>query len=167
MLGKFLVLGQINQHRVLIKKSLMVTEVEAYNGAEDLACHASRGRTARTETLFAAGGVWYVYLCYGMYWMLNIVTGEKDRPEAVLIRGARHVDRDSGLYVGPGKLTKNLNIDKRFHNLLAKPYPLNPSLYFEDRGIIVTPKQIKTAPRIGVSYAGPIWSQKPWRFLLK
>ena len=85
-----------------------VTEVEAYRSSEDKACHASKGRTARTEIMFEEGGRLYIYLIYGMYWMLNIVTGEKDFPQAVLIRGVTE-------FSGPGRLTKSLCIDKTFY----------------------------------------------------
>ena len=78
-----------------------ITETEAYRGQEDLACHASRGRTARTEVMFYRGGFIYVYLIYGMYWMLNIVSGLEDVPQAVLIRGLADVS-------GPGRITKQL-----------------------------------------------------------
>lgn len=84
-----------------------VNEAEAYRGIEDRACHAFKGKTSRTEVMFREGGYLYIYLIYGMYWMLNIVTGEEDNPQAVLIRG---VDTISG----PGKLTKSLGIDKSF-----------------------------------------------------
>src|SRR3989344_2790942 len=104
LLGKYLVLGN---------KRLMITEVEAYDGHDDKASHASRGKTKRNEVMFEKGGVWYVYLCYGMYWMLNIVTGDKDYPSAVLIRACR-VESDSELYAGPGKLTKYFKINKNF-----------------------------------------------------
>ena len=86
----------------------MITEVEAYRGIEDLACHASKGRTLRTEIMFQEGGCLYMYFIYGMYWMLNIVTGGKDDPQAVLIRGVEG-------YSGPGRLTKSLGIDKSYY----------------------------------------------------
>jgi DNA-3-methyladenine glycosylase len=151
LLGKYLVLDNGKE-----KISLMITEVEAYDGPNDLANHASKGRTKRTEVMFQAGGVWYVYLCYGMYWMLNIVTGPKDYPAAILIRGVEGFN-------GPGKLTKHFKIDKSFNNQAAAK---KTKLYIEDRGVIISPKQIKAMPRIGVAYAGPIWSQKKWRFQL-
>lgn len=155
LLGKFLIYRD---------KRLLITEVEAYDGLDDLASHAARRpgwpngrRTDRTEVLFAAGGVWYVRLIYGMYWMLNIITDKKDYPAGVLIRAA-------GGFKGPGKLTKHLEIDKRFNNLPANK---KTGLYFEDRGVVVPENKIITAPRVGVAYAGPVWSQKPWRFYLK
>lgn len=151
LLGKYLVLDSGKE-----KISLMITEVEAYDGPKDLANHASKGKTARTEVMFEAGGVWYVYLCYGMYWMLNIVTGPKDYPAAVLIRGLEGFN-------GPGKLTKHFKIDKSFNNKSANK---KTGLWIEDRGVIIPSKQIKATPRIGVAYAGPVWSKKKWRFYL-
>lgn len=87
---------------------LTINEVEAYRGEEDLACHARFGRTARNSVMYQQGGVVYMYLIYGMYWMLNVVTGSHDFPEAILIRGA-------GAYNGPGKLAKALALDKSFY----------------------------------------------------
>ena len=86
---------------------LPITEVEAYDGLEDLASHAHRGKTLRNAPMFESGGRWYVYLVYGRYWMLNITTGPKDYPAAILIRSA-------GKIVGPGKLTQFLKINKSF-----------------------------------------------------
>jgi DNA-3-methyladenine glycosylase len=82
----------------------IITEVEAYKGAEDKACHANKGRTKRTEIMFHEGGCLYVYLIYGIHWMLNIVTGPANNPQAVLIRGLEN-------YSGPGRVTKLLGID--------------------------------------------------------
>ena len=83
LIGKILV-RQYDGSMILRRR---IVDVEAYRGREDLACHASKGRTDRTEVMFRTGGLLYVYLIYGMYWMLNIVTGAKDDPQAVLIRG--------------------------------------------------------------------------------
>lgn len=151
LLGKYLV-------RATARGSVarMITEVETYHSARDLACHASRGRTPRTETLFAAGGVWYVYLCYGVHEMLNLVTGPRDHPAAVLIRG---VDGASG----PGRVTKALKVDRRLN---AAPASLKSGLWIEDRGFRVRRGAIKATPRIGIDYAGPVWGKKPWRFVL-
>ena len=163
LLGKFLV-------RSVGSKQLsgMVTEVEAYVGMEDKACHAAKGKTPRNSTLFEEAGHWYVYLCYGMYWMLNIVTEQKDFPAAILIRGI-HLDApldagrsDEKHLNGPGKLTKNLGIDKKFNRKLATP---QTGLWFEDRGIQIPTQQIKQGKRIGINYAGA-WKHKPWRFYL-
>src|SRR5574344_1807070 len=89
-------------------KRYPITEVEAYRGEEDLACHASKGRTARTEVMYHHGGKVYVYLIYGMYWMLNIVTSEEGHPSAVLIRGIEG-------FSGPGRVGRELKLDKSFY----------------------------------------------------
>ena len=86
----------------------MITEVEAYRGEEDQGCHANKGRTIRTEIMYHPGGVIYVYLIYGMYWMLNFVTGSENNPQAVLIRGIDNI-------WGPGKITRQLKIDGSFY----------------------------------------------------
>ncbi len=150
LLGKFLVCGN---------RQALITEVEAYDGPEDLASHARLGRrTARTEVMYQAGGVWYVYFTYGLHWLLNIVTGEKDYPSAVLIRGTKEVS-------GPARLTKYLGIDKKFNGQLATK---QTGLYIvEPPNVQSLALNIITAPRIGVDYAGPVWSQKPYRFILE
>ena len=131
-----------------------ICEVEAYHGEADLACHASKGRTTRTETMYAAGGVWYVYLCYGVHEMLNLVTGPAGRPSAILIRGLEGIE-------GPGRLTRAFGIDRRFN---ARPASPDTGLWIEDDGFRVPRGAIIATPRIGVAYAGPVWAVKPWRF---
>jgi DNA-3-methyladenine glycosylase len=128
-----------------------ITEVEAYRGEEDRACHACKGRTARTEIMYHEGGHLYVYLIYGMYWMLNIVTGPEDQPQAALIRGIE------GFY-GPGRLTRYMGIDKSFYgeNLL-----ISNRLWLE-KGPAMS--SYETLPRIGIDYAGEPWKSKRWRF---
>lgn len=137
----------------------MITEVEAYDGVDDKACHASRGRTKRTEVMFGPPGHWYLYLIYGMYDMLNIVTGETGYPAAVLIRGIAGYD-------GPGKLTKGLGIGREWNAQPANAGsgPQGAGLWIEDRGVVVAKEDIVTTPRIGVDYAGE-WADKPWRFV--
>ncbi len=130
----------------------VITEVEAYRGEEDLACHARKGRTPRTEVMYWQGGHLYIYLIYGMYYMLNIVTGPKDIPQAVLIRG-------TNLVSGPGRLTRYFSIGKQQNGL-----------YLPDAtDIMVLNSDIKveyvTTPRIGIDYAGEEWKNKPWRFV--
>lgn len=137
-----------------------IIEVEAYVGSEDKACHASKGRTARTEVLFGPPGISYVYLIYGMYHMLNVVTERVEFPAAVLIRA---IEVDGQLIDGPGKLCRELKIDRSLHRL---DLTHGRSLWFEDRGIEVTRRQVGTFPRIGVDYAGA-WAKKPWRFRLR
>lgn len=131
----------------------IILEAEAYRGIEDLACHASKGRTQRTEVMFRQGGLVYVYLIYGMYWMLNVVTGEPDNPQAVLIRGIE------GCY-GPGRLTKKLSIGKDFY---GEDLVRSSRLWIEENNQTF---QVQSAPRIGVDYAGELWASKPWRFYI-
>lgn len=128
-----------------------ITEVEAYRGTEDKACHAFRGRTARTEIMFHEGGRLYVYLIYGMYWMLNIVTGQVNNPQAVLIRGVEN-------HNGPGKITKSFGIDRTFY---GEDLNISERIWIEDAGVIPL---IKTGPRIGIDYAGEYWKTRPWRY---
>ena len=129
-----------------------ITETEAYRGVEDLACHACKGRTARTEAMFHSGGVVYVYLIYGMYWMLNFVTGRENEPQAALVRGLE------GLY-GPGRITRKLQIDKSFY---GEDLTVSPRIWLEDDGC---KPSYQTDARIGVDYAGK-WKDKPWRFFV-
>jgi DNA-3-methyladenine glycosylase len=140
--------GEIERHTI--------TEVEAYLGPHDLACHAAKGRTPRTETMYQEAGTIYAYLVYGMYIMLNFVTGEKDWPAAVLIRGA-------GPYDGPGKLTKVLDITRNFN---GKKATRATGLWVEGPVGTVSPKRIKKSPRIGIDYAGPVWAKKHLRFFM-
>ncbi|MBM3281565.1 MAG: DNA-3-methyladenine glycosylase [Candidatus Harrisonbacteria bacterium] len=139
--------------------SATIIEIEAYEGFDDLASHASRGRTPRNTPMFGAPGIIYVYFVYGMHWMLNLVCGPKDYPAAVLIRGVEDC-------LGPGRVTKKFLIDKNVNGeILAKKSGLwiEDALNAEEK----EKRQIIMTPRIGVAYAGPIWSQKPYRFLLK
>jgi DNA-3-methyladenine glycosylase len=133
----------------------IINETEAYCGEEDLACHASKGRTARTEIMYHEGGKVYVYLIYGMYWMLNVVCGFENDPQAVLIRGL-------DLANGPGRVGKLLQLDKSFYgeDLVSSSRMWLEKVEHKTHSYI-------TEPRIGIDYAGPIWSQKPWRFTLE
>jgi len=135
--------------------ALRITEVEAYDGPHDRASHASRGRTPRNAVMFGPAGVWYVYLCYGVHEMLNLVTGPVDYPAAVLIRGVEGCD-------GPGKLTRALGIDRRFN---ALPATRTTGLWIEEGDDGIDARSIVATPRIGVDYAGPEWAAKPWRFV--
>jgi len=132
----------------------IITETEAYRGEEDLACHASKGRTKRTEIMYKAGGNMYVYLIYGMYWMLNVVTGKQNEPQAVLIRALEG-------FSGPGKLTKALHINSSYN---GRSLTKETGIWIEESGL---KPDIQTSIRIGVDYAGDIWKNKPWRFTLK
>lgn len=130
-----------------------IFETEAYLGAHDLACHGSKGMTKRNAVMFGPAGRWYVYLCYGMHWMLNVVTGAEGVPAAVLIRGA-------GAFVGPGRVTRGLGIDKAFDGQSAVR---RAGLWLE-AGEPISPRSIRRTPRIGVGYAGE-WAAKPLRFV--
>ena len=132
----------------------LITETEAYLGEEDLACHASKGRTKRTEVMYGEGGCVYVYLIYGMYWMLNVVTGTENNPQAVLIRGIDTI-------VGSGKVGRELRMDKSFYgeNMLE-----SERIWIEDA---LDVSDFSTKPRRGIDYAGEEWKNKPWRFVLQ
>lgn len=135
----------------------VLTETEAYDGPQDKACHAHKGRTARTEVLFGRAGHCYVYLCYGVHWLLNFVTGPVDYPAAVLVRGA-------GAVLGPGRVTKALEIDKSLNTL---PLVKRSGIWVEAPPQVVEGSRIVAAPRIGIAYAGPDWASRPYRFTLR
>ncbi len=171
LLGKVLV-RKIGKQKI----SGVIVETEAYVGPHDLACHASKGKTERTRIMFENSGIWYVYMIYGFYYCLNIVTEAKNYPSAVLIRALeplegiekmkknRQIDDFANLTSGPGKLCQALRIDKKFNYASAvKP---NPELYIEDRNLKISPRQIQKAKRIGVDYAGA-WKNKLLRFYIK
>jgi DNA-3-methyladenine glycosylase len=148
----------LGQHLVRIgadgrRCSYLITETEAYRGAEDLACHASKGRTPRTEVMFGEGGHLYMYLIYGMYWMMNVVTGEKDVPQAVLFRGLKEAS-------GPGRLTRLVGVDRDFY---GEDLVRSGRIWIEESGIRPA---YETGPRIGIDYAGEPWKELPWRFLI-
>ncbi len=135
----------------------VITETEAYIGLEDKACHAARGKTPRNAVMFGSPGHWYVYLCYGVHWLLNIITEVEGFPAAVLIRGAGERD-------GPGKLTKALGITKTENLSPATP---ESGLWVEGSGRTLRASRIEASPRIGIDSAGEPWVSKPWRYLLK
>lgn len=151
-------LGKVLIRRIKGKEfPYMITETEGYIGPHDLASHSSKGRTARTEVMHGKAGTIYVYFVYGMHYMLNIVTEEKDFPAAVLIRGIEGIS-------GPGKITRQLSIDKALNGL---PLSKKNGLWIEDRGINLSTKDILATPRIGVAYAGEVWAKKKLRFVMK
>ncbi len=149
LLGKILVRDFGNGHILRTK----IMETEAYLGPDDLASHASKGRTQRTEIMFAEGGFVYAYLIYGVHWMLNIVTGPKDHPEAVLIRGVENC-------IGPGRVGKLIELDRSFY---GENLELSERIWIENGS---REGEIITSSRIGIDYAGEIWKNKPWRFEL-
>lgn len=130
---------------------LRISETEAYCGESDTACHAHKGRTRRTEVLYADAGTVYIYLCYGMHWMLNIITGDPDDPQGVLIRAC--VDAP-----GPGKLTKKLGITGSLNRSSAVNMP---ELWIEDDGFRC---DVKTDKRVGIGYATQEDQDRLWRF---
>jgi DNA-3-methyladenine glycosylase len=131
-----------------------IHEVEAYRGEEDLACHAAKGRTSRTEVMYGEGGRIYIYLIYGMYWMLNFVTSVKDEPQAVLLRGIEGFN-------GPGKLSRALELDKSFY---GEQLSISTRIWVEES---TERSSLICTPRIGIDYAGPKWSGKLWRWVAK
>lgn len=145
-----------------------IVDVEAYIGPEDKACHASKGRTKRTEIMFGPAGYTYVYLIYGMYHCLNLVTEPVDFPAAILIRGLEYPENFSGndpvpcRIDGPGRVCRFLQLD-RSHNALDAT--VGETLWIEDQGMAIPKAQIQALPRIGVDYAGE-WAKKLWRFCL-
>ncbi|HKA32290.1 MAG TPA: DNA-3-methyladenine glycosylase [Candidatus Binatia bacterium] len=150
-----------------------IVETEAYVGEHDLACHASKGRTARTEVMFGPPGHAYVYFIYGVYYCLNVVTEEVGHASAVLIRALepvegietmeqrRGTEKIHSLGSGPGKLCLAMSIDK---TLNGADMSRGNILYVEDRN--EPPPKITATPRVGVDYAGT-WKDKPWRFLIR
>ncbi len=144
-------------------RRFVITETEAYDGPEDLACHASKGRTKRTDVLFREPGTIYVYLCYGLHWLINFVTGPVGYPSAVLVRGIQTLDGRTK-YNGPAKLTKALGITGEFNGRVLSR---ETGLWVEPRGALAGEPRIAATPRIGVDYAGPIWSKVHYRFVLQ
>ena len=155
LIGKYLV--RSIDGRMLAGK---IVEVEAYVGPQDKACHASKGRTQRTDVMFGPGGIAYVYLIYGMHHCLNVVTERKEFPSAVLIRA---IEIDGKLIDGPGRLCRALRIDRRLNR---GDLTTGEALWFEDRGALVGREDVGAHPRVGVDYAGE-WAKKPWRFRLR
>lgn len=149
LVGKIIVIKSVNNSF----NRYMITETEAYRGPEDKACHASKGRTIRTDVMFQQGGKIYVYFVYGMYWMLNFVAGEENNPQAALIRGIEGFN-------GPGKLTRAIGIDGTFY---GEDLTISNRIWVEDTGLSAV---IKAGPRIGINYAGEAWKIKPWRYYI-
>jgi DNA-3-methyladenine glycosylase len=156
LLGKFLVRRWRGK-----ELALAISEVEAYDGPDDRASHASRGLTPRTRVMFGPAGIFYVYFTYGMHWLLNVVTGPLGYPAAILIRagvvhgpdGVRRVD-------GPARVTKYLHIRGGLNGYAASP---PTGLWFEDRGVRIDPKLVLAGKRVGVDYAGE-WKERLYNF---
>lgn len=135
-------------------RKFTITEVEAYRGEEDLACHARKGRTGRTEVMYWEGGHIYVYLIYGIHYMLNFVCANENNPQAVLIRGVDSV-------FGPGRVSKLLEIDASMN----KQSVLTSDTIWLERGL--NEVEYKTDVRVGIDYAPDLWKNKPWRYIIK
>jgi DNA-3-methyladenine glycosylase len=150
LLGKILV-RKLNDGRILRYR---ITETEVYRGEEDTACHARVGKTKRTGTLYEEGGIVYIYLCYGIHYLFNIVTGNKDEPQAVLIRGIED-------YNGPGKLTKVMQMDKTLNGVNLAT---SDKIWLEDDNYQPV---YKTAKRVGIDYATEPYKSIEWRFIVK
>jgi len=131
-----------------------ITETEAYFGEEDTACHASKGKTNRTKVMYEKGGIAYIYLCYGVHFLLNVVTGAKDFPQAVLIRGIEGFN-------GPGKLTKALQITKELN---SENFIKSDKIWLEEDGFV---PEFTTSPRVGINYATEKYRNIHWRFNVK
>lgn len=149
LVGKILV-RRIDGEEIRIR----ITETEAYRGEEDGACHARAGRTPRTELLYGKSGIIYIYLIYGIHWLMNVITADEGTPQGVLFRAGENL-------TGPAKLTKALRIDK---SLNGKSFVDNEEIWIEDDGFR---PEITTAPRVGIDYAPEEWRYKPWRFMMK
>jgi len=149
LVGK-IVVSEIGGEQVRVR----ITETEAYRGEEDTACHAHKGRTKRTEVLYGESGTVYVYLCYGMHWLMNVVTGEKEQPQAVLFRAGEGFE-------GPAKLTKRLGVTGEQNKT---SFVTSKILWIEDDG---KRYEYTTAKRVGINYASQEDIDKPWRFILK
>lgn len=132
-------------------KTLRISETEAYWGESDTACHASKGRTKRTEVLWADAGTVYVYLCYGVHWLMNVITGDVEDPQGVLIRACVEAE-------GPGKLTKRLGITGEVNRANAVT---SDTIWIGDDGFRC---DIVADKRVGIGYASREDQDKLWRF---
>ena len=146
--------GLVGKVLVYNGQALRISETEAYCGESDTACHASKGRTKRNEVLYFDAGTIYVYLCYGMHWMLNVITGDPDDPQGVLIRAC--VDAP-----GPGRLTRKLGITGEINRLSAIS---GESLWIGDDGYECA---VTTGKRVGIGYASQEDQDRLWRFILQ
>jgi len=172
LLGKFIITDLNGEG----KTGGIIVETEAYAGITDRASHAyGNRRTKRTEIMFMEGGVAYVYLCYGIHSLFNIVTNKKDIPEAVLIRAIKPVEgidvmlqrvnkkkMQDKFGIGPGNVSKLLGI----HFSQSGESLLRDKMWLEDRGLSVSPDEIITGARVGVEYAKED-ATLPYRFQIK
>lgn len=149
LIGKF-ICREINGQT----EKYLITEVEAYHGFEDKASHARFGLTSRNKVMFERAGIMYVYLCYGIHWLLNIVTGPENFPAGILIRGIDNI-------IGPGLVSRILQINGSFNGKALIP---ESGIWLEDLNYI--PNTILELPRVGINYAME-YKDLPWRFKLK
>jgi DNA-3-methyladenine glycosylase len=156
LLGKYLVHVSRGMERIG-----RIVEVEAYLGPHDLAAHSARGRTERTKVMFGPPGHAYVYMIYGMYYCMNVVTDREGHASAVLLRSLEPVSNIKGRTQGPGLLCRAMRIDKRLNarDLLGEDFYLATPNHAE-------PFSIVKRPRIGVAYAGR-WAKRHLRFYIK
>jgi DNA-3-methyladenine glycosylase len=172
LLGKRLVVPSVTDGQ---RVSGLIVETEAYMGPEDKGAHSyNNRRTGRTEIMFSAGGVAYVYFIYGMYYQFNVVTNRSDVPHAVLIRAAEPEEglelmrerrpgrKDTELASGPGKLTVAFGIDRGYNGEDLR----GERIWIEDAGRTVEDDEIASGPRIGIDYAEE-FVDRPWRFWIK
>lgn len=138
-----------------------ITTLEIYCGTQDQACHASKGRTPRTEVMFEPGGVLYVYLIYGIHWMLNFVCGAQESPQAILICGLQEIE--SGRRIdGSGRVGRELCIERSFY---GEDLGLSERIWIRaDRS--TDGVEIGYSPRVGINYAAEPWLSKPWRMTI-
>jgi len=145
-----------------ISGSGIITETESYKAPEDKASHAYKmRRTPRNEVMFNEGGCAYIYICYGMHRLFNVVTGPKGLPHAILIRGIMALPSRREIF-GPGNVTKNLQIVPEMKGLLLN----SKEIWISDDGYSIKPSDIECLPRVGIDYAEE-YAKKPWRFRLK
>jgi len=154
----------------------IITETEAYNGIADKACHAyNNKRTKRTQTMYLKGGVCYVYLCYGIHHLLNLVTSQQNDPKAVLLRGIRPIEGipfmlarrkknkfTKNCHKGPGKISVSMGINNEFNGVSL----ISDKIWIEDQGKIIKDNEIIVTKRVGIDYAEED-AHLPYRFLLK
>ena len=142
-----------------------IVETEAYVGPEDRASHAYGGKlTKRNRAVYLPGGHAYVYLIYGLHWLLNVSARERGVPECVLIRALEPCSGETTAANGPGKLCRWLRIDGTYS---GEDLTVSRRLWIEEGEVLPPEAQIVATARIGIDYAGPVWSQKPWRYYLR
>lgn len=173
LLGKYLC-THIDGHLTCGK----IVETEAYRAPEDKACHAyNNRRTPRTEVMFQAGGVAYIYLCYGIHHLFNVVTGKEGQAQVVLIRGLEPTDGiqtmlqrrkmstfQTRISAGPGTLSQALGLHKSQTGLDLTTK--DSQIWLEDRGELIAKEEIIASPRVGIDFAEE-WADVPWRFRIK